>query len=361
LTLDPLQVVSPIGKLNKNLEPKIQNDRLLHAYKIMTLTRFLDAKALNMQRQGKLSTYTSCAGHEATQVGSTFALDDEGVRDWIFPMYRDLGVMLARGVSLQEVFDRFLGNSRDAMKGRDLPNLYSWKKYKVVSSAAPIASGIPVSVGFAMAARLKKDPVIAATYFGDGATSSGEFHVGLNFAGVYKAPCVFICENNQYAISVPLKGQTASKDIATKSVAYGIGGVKVDGNDLLAVYLAVSEAKKRALSGYGPTLIECVTYRLESHSTADDQKRYRDQQEVEEWKAKDPLKRFRAYLEEKGLWNQNKEEALSEEIQNEIDGALREAERVEQPSPRSLITDVYETSPTNLQEQFRTFGMEDGE
>jgi 2-oxoisovalerate dehydrogenase E1 component alpha subunit len=267
-------------------------------------------------------------------------------------MYRDLGVVLARGVSLDELFNKFLGNADDSTKGRDLSNLFAWKRHRIMSSAAPIASHVPVCVGFGMAARMKNEKIVTVSYFGDGATSSGEFHVGLNFAGVYKAPCIFICENNQYAISVPLKMQTASKDIATKALAYGIRGNKVDGNDLLAVYLAVSEAKERALGGGGPTLIECVTYRLGSHSTADDAKRYREEKELLEWQQKDPIKRFRTYLDGKDLWDDEKESALRNEIDNEISLAFRRAESIQSPSDETLLMDVYAEIPSDLRQYF---------
>ncbi len=221
---------------------------LLNAYRLMLLTRLLDSKALALHNQGKIGSYTSSAGHEATHVGSVYGITKH---DYIFPYYRDQGVLLALGVTVKQLLNRYFGNASDDMKGRDLPNLYSYRENRIFSNSAPIASNLQISVGFAMAAKMNKEDIVAISYFGDGATSSGEFHVALNFAGVFKAPCIFVCENNQYAISVPLKRQTASENISMKARAYGIHGETIDGNDFFAVQRAVSEAERSGSEGAG--------------------------------------------------------------------------------------------------------------
>ena len=232
------------------MQSGLTKESLLDAYRVMLLTRLLDSKALALHNQGKIGSYTSSAGHEATHVGSVYGITE---RDYIFPYYRDQGVLLARGVTVTQLLNRYFGNASDDMKGRDLPNLYSYRENRIFSNAAPIASNLQISVGFAMAAKMNKENIVAVSYFGDGATSSGEFHVALNFAGVFKAPCIFICENNLYAISVPLKRQTASENISMKARAYGIHGETIDGNDFFAVQAAVSAARDRDSTRGGST------------------------------------------------------------------------------------------------------------
>jgi len=218
--------------------------------------------------------------------------------------------------------------------------------------AAPIASHVGPAVGFAIAAKMKKDHLVTLSAFGDGATSSSEFHVGMNFAGVYKAPTIFLCENNQYAISVPVTQQTASSSIAIKAKAYGFEGVRVDGNDLLAVYSTVKNAAEKARRGDGPTLVECYTYRLGSHSTSDDWKRYRSKEEVDSWKRKDPILRVRAYLEDtRKIWSDQKEIKLRGEIEEEINKAVSRAESVPPPSVETMFNDVYSDLMQNLKDQ----------
>ncbi len=318
----------------------LTRERLLAAYRVMLLTRLLDSKALGLHNQGKIGSYTSSAGHEAIHVGSVYGIDKQ---DWIFPYYRDQGVLLARGVPVEQLLNRYFGNASDAMKGRDLPNLYSFRECRIFSIAAPIASNLQISVGFALAARMKGENIVAISYFGDGATSSGEFHTALNFAGVYKAPCIFICENNQYAISVPFKRQTASQNVATKARAYGIEGYAVDGNDFFAVQTAVSAARERALEGLGSTLLECLTYRHSAHSTADEWKRYRTQEELEEWMKKDPLKLMKDYLIARSIMTVDNERKLQDELQAEIVAAVKSTENIPPPPEESLFEDVYAT------------------
>ena len=350
LSLEMLQVISPSGEVkDKRLVPTLSDKMLLEAYEKMVLARIVDSKGISLQRQGRLGNYTSCLGHEATQVGSALALREE---DWIFPLYRDIGVILTRGVPVADLFNRLLGNVKDLSKGRDLPNLFAWKTLHIVSNAAPIASNLAPAVGFAMAAKIKHTPLATIVFFGDGATSSSEFHVAMNFAGVYKASTIFVCENNQYAISLPVAKQTASRNIAVKAEAYGFEGVCVDGNDLLAVYKAVSEARERAIKGEGPTLVECVTYRLSDHSTSDDARRYRNEEEMKFWREKEPLNRFLVYLKKRGLWDEKKDDALKKKLDAEVNSVLKEAESAGLPEKDSMFEDVFAKKPDRLQFEF---------
>ncbi len=331
----------------------LTKEELLSAYRTMLLTRLLDQKSLSLHNQGKIGSYTSSAGQEASQVGSVYGLQ---ARDYLFPYYRDQGVLLARGVTPEQLLDRYFGNAADNMKGRDLPNLYSFKELRIFSNSAPIASNIQISVGFAMAAKMKKEDVVAVSYFGDGATSSSEFHVGLNFAGVYKAPCIFICENNQYAISVPVSRQTASKNLSIKAEAYGIAGLTIDGNDFFAVREAVSAARERASKGLGATLIECVTYRYSPHSSSDDWKKYRTSEEVEEWKKKDPVLLFKNKLLAMSILTKESEKKLFDQGQEQVNAAAKTSENVPPPPIDSLITDVYAEIPWNLKDESEQMG-----
>ncbi|MDG6996805.1 MAG: thiamine pyrophosphate-dependent dehydrogenase E1 component subunit alpha [Nitrososphaerota archaeon] len=341
-----LQILKPDGTLSAK-EPSISKDLLLDAYGNIVLTRILDEKVVALQRQGRLGTYVSCAGQEATQIGAVLALEE---KDWIFPMYRDLGMIVQKKVPLDSIMNRLFSNKDDISLGRDLPNAFGWKDHRIFSLAAPIASHVQPAVGFAMAARYRNENTVALATFGDGATSSSEFHGSMNFAGVYKAAVIFLCENNQYAISVPLSRQTASESIAIKARAYGFQGVKVDGNDLFAVYASVKKATEIASRGEGPTLIECVTYRLGAHSTSDDWKKYRSEEEVEKWRKLDPISRLRAYLEKKFNWTNADESELRRKAESAINASLSKAESLGQPELRTMFDDVYAEIPWNLKE-----------
>ena len=347
-----LQILKPDGTLSSK-PPSFSNELLLEAYQNMVFTRLLDDKIVALQRQGRMGTYVSCAGQEATQVGAVLALEE---KDWIFPMYRDLGMIVQKKVPLDSLMNRLFGNDSDASKGRDLPNAFGWKEYKIFSLAAPIASHLQPSVGFAMAAQYKKDDTVSLATFGDGATSSGEFHVSMNFAGVYKAPVIFVCENNQYAISVPLSQQTASESIAIKARAYGFQGIRVDGNDLLAVYSSAKNAVDSARRGDGPTLIECVTYRLGAHSTSDDWKKYRSVEEVEEWRSRDPIARLRVYLERKSVWSEEDDLKFRNSAEAKIGNAINKAESMSVPPIKSMFEDVHSVLSWNLRDDLKEFG-----
>src|SRR5213595_1705504 len=288
-TIEHLSILDSDANLDAALEPEIAPDVLKQMYRAMLLGRRLDERMVRLQRQGRVGTFAPIKGQEASQIGSVFTLRRT---DWMVPSFREAAAMIWRGWPIEKILLFFAGyveGGQPAPDQHDLP------------ITVPVATQLPHAVGLAYAAQYRGDDVVVMAYFGDGATSEGDFHEALNFAGVWHVPVVFVCQNNQWAISVPLKKQTNSKTIAQKALAYGLPGIQVDGNDVLAVYAASREAVDRAQAGEGPTLIECVTYRLGVHTTADDPTKYRSEAEVRAWERKDPLTRFHAYLEKKNL------------------------------------------------------------
>lgn len=337
MSVDWLQILDPEGNVDISLEPALDNEMLKKFYRTMVLTRLYDEKAVKLQRQGRMLTYGSCLGQEASQIGSAFAMKPD---DWFFPAFREHGVQIARGIPMKNLYIYWMG-SEDA--NMELPP----QNFTV---AIPVATQVLHAVGAAWAAKLRKKNIASVVYFGDGATSEGDFHEGMNFAGVFKTPTVFICQNNQYAISLPREKQTASRTLAQKALAYGFEGIQVDGNDALAVYSATKAALDKAKSGGGPTMIECFTYRLAAHTTSDDPTKYRKKDEEEEWWKKDPIKRFRIYLEKKGLWNQDHEEKLQKEATAQIEKAVEEAEAYN-PDFSNMFKYVYAQITPGLKEQ----------
>lgn len=349
--MERLQILSDEGAVTDlKKEPSIPKSTLLKMYETMVVVRTIDTKGLRLQRQGRIGFYIPTTGQEATQIGAVAALDE---KDWIFPAYREPGMPLYRGLSSQEIFDHFFANANDPQKGRRLPGLFGEKeKTNFVNPSAPIGTQIIHAAGAAYAAAYKKDKVCTIVFFGDGATSSNDFHSGMNFAGVNKAPCIFFCQNNQWAISVPFKKQTASGSVAIKAQAYGMPGVQVDGNDILAVYSAVKEALERARRGEGPTLIEAVTYRMGPHTSSDDPTRYRSKEEVEEQRKRDPIIRFENYLKAKKILTEAQVKKIAEEKDEEMNEAIKKAEGTGGVDLHSMFTDVYEEIPWFLQEQY---------
>jgi pyruvate dehydrogenase E1 component alpha subunit len=328
--------------------PPISWEDLLRLYRVMLLNRRLDERMITLQRQGRIGFYIGSIGEEAAIAASAFALED---RDWIVPSYREMSALLLRGYPLFELICQFFGNSCDPAKGRQMPNHYASRDLRFLSISSPVGTQIPHATGLAMAAKLSKTDEVALAYFGEGATSQGDFHVAANFAGVFMAPVVFFCRNNHWAISVPLELQTSSESIAVKAEAYGFDGRRVDGNDVFAVYGATREAVEKARRGDGPTLIEAVTYRVGPHSTSDDPKVYREESMVADWKQRGPLRRLKSYLIEQGHWSEEQDARIEAEIKNEIQEALRKAERVSPPHLDTLFEDVYESLPWHLEEQ----------
>ncbi len=344
------QILDPDGKIvDPDSEPKISDKDLLKMYGAMVLVRALDGKGMRLQRQGRIGFYVSSTGQEATECGAAAALRPG---DWVFPSYREPGVALYRGMTIQTLINQWFGNVHDTHKGRRLPMLFGSRKLDFVNPSAPIGTQIIHAAGAGYAAKYLKDGRVALAFFGDGASSSNDFHSGLNFAAVFKTPTIFLCQNNQWAISVPVSQQTATQRLSEKAIAYGIPCCNtIDGNDILAVYSAVQEAAEKARAGEGPTLIEALTYRVGPHTTSDDPTRYRDKEEVEKWKQADPIKRFSLYLENKGLWTEKYEQELQTQFEEEIDKAVEAAEAAEAPDIETIFTDVYQTMPWHLKEQ----------
>src|SRR5207237_1736631 len=328
--------------------PPLPHEVLLRLYSEMVRLRTLDERMMTLQRQGRVGFYGACTGQEAATLASAIALE---ASDWIFPALREAGAMLLRGFPLVPYLCQIFGNAGDETKGRQMPWHMAWRSVNQVSWSSCIGTQLPPAVAAAMAARIKGDRTVIASYMGDGATSEGDFHVAMNFAGVFKAPVVFICQNNHWAISVPTSKQTASENIAVKAHAYGFPGVKVDGNDAVAVYLAVKDAVNHARNGGGPTLVECETYRIGAHSSSDDPTRYRDEREVEQWRKRDPVDLLRGRLQAWGMWSAREEDELRAQVLEEVNGAIAEAEKKPDPLRESLFDDVYANVPWSLREQ----------
>lgn len=333
----------PLGPL-----PDIDPDTQIRMYRFMLLIRLLDERMMILQRQGRVGFYGACTGQEAPPVATAAALRGG---DWIFPALREGVTMLYRGYPLETYVCQVFGNAGDALKGRQMPSHYADRRVQVVSWGSCIGSQIPQAVGAAWAAKLRGEEDIAVAFMGDGATSSAEFHTGMNFAAVFKAPCLMICQNNHWGISTPTAAQTASRTLVEKAIAYGMPYARVDGNDALAAYAAVKEAADRARAGGGPTFIEMLTYRIGAHSSSDDPRVYRDENEVVQWKKRDPLERMRTYLTSVGLWSDAQEASTRAEFDEEIVSTVTMAEKRPAPASETLFEDVYAEQPWHLKEQ----------
>jgi TPP-dependent pyruvate/acetoin dehydrogenase alpha subunit len=344
-----LHVLRSDGECDPKLEPSLSHDNLLNLYKFMILVRRLNERLLMLQRQGRIGFCVDSSGHEACQIGSAFALTKG---DWLYPYYRDAGMCLVKGLPLKALMDHVFANAEDSSSiGRQLNVHWSSRENNIVSSSSCVASRLAHAVGTAYAMKYKNDKLVCLTTFGDGSTSQGEFHEAMNFAGVWKAPVIFLCENNHYAISTPERYQTASESIAIKAEAYGFEGVLVEGNDILAVYRATKAAVDKARSGEGPTLIEAVTYRHGGHSSSDDPSRYRSKEELDYWKGRDPIHLFQGYLTKKGLINEQEATKIAENVDSEISSAIRESEKSPKPALNTLFTDVYSEMPWHIKEE----------
>jgi pyruvate dehydrogenase E1 component alpha subunit len=338
-----LQVMDDEGKLISDYEPDLTRDDLLSLYRWMVLTRESDQRMLKLQRQGRIGTFGLGTGQEAATCASTFAL---GEKDWFVGGYREIGAHLVRGQSLANTYLYF--------NGYEEANVYP-RPSRTLPVSIIVGAQALHAVGLAYAMKYKGEDARVMTHFGDGATSEGDVHEAMNFASVWQLPVVFFCQNNQWAISVPRSIQTRSLTIAQKAIAYGMPGIQVDGNDALAVYTATTEALARAKAGEGPTLIEAVTYRLLQHTTSDDPTRYRSEKEAEEWWKRDPIPRFRKYLETKGLWDVKKETAFLEDIRAEIEAAVSEFESMKGFKPDAPFDYVLGTTHAVIEEQRADF------
>ncbi|HYJ11665.1 MAG TPA: thiamine pyrophosphate-dependent enzyme [Polyangiaceae bacterium] len=345
---DIVCALRPDGSLDSQHDPGLADSEVEYLYRQMVMTRQMDERLVQLQRQGRIGFHVGSLGEEAAILGSAYAMQKQ---DFLFPCYREFGAALMRGLPLQTFIDNMFGNANDTVLGRQMPNHTTCRDVGWCSISSPVGTQITQAVGFAWAARIKKENKSSLVYFGDGATSSSDFHSGVNFAGVFKVPCVLLCRNNGWAISVPVERQTATKTFAEKAAAYGIPGVRVDGNDLFAVVSVTRRARERGERGEGPTLIEAITYRMGGHSTSDDPKAYRGADALEAWAARDPIERVRDYLTRRGAWDDARERALVEEIDGRFREAVTIAERTPSPPLESMFEDVYESPPWHLQEQ----------
>ena len=357
MKLEVIRVIDDDGKVvHPEREPALTGDDLRRLFRTMLLVRLLDERMLLLQRQGRMGFYLTSLGEEATHIGAAHALR---MGDWLYPAYREIGAALYRGYPLNTFMCQLYGNADDPVKGRQMPVHHSVRRLNFVSVSSPVGSHIPHAVGTAWAAKLQKTEDVALAFFGDGATSTPTFHVSATFAALYKVPAILFCRNNGWAISVPSSTQSASPTFAQKSIAYGMRGVLVDGNDLLAVIHVVAEAAARARRGEGPTLIEARTYRRGAHSTSDDPSVYRDPAEPKAWERRDPIDRIRGYATARGELDAAFEAKAREEINAEIRAALAHAEgRPSKPPLASLVEDVYAEPTPRLREELAALEAE---
>lgn len=312
----------------------------LSMYRTMVLARLCDEAQFRLNRQGRAPFVVPVSGHEGCQVGTAWPFRPG--KDYIVPYYRDMAVCLTVGFTPLEVFLGVFGKRDDpASAGRQMPAHWGSRRLNIVTHSSPIATHLPHAAGIGYAIRYRKQDAVVGTWFGDGATSEGDWHEAMNFAGIHKLPVIFVCENNQYAISVPLSKQMAVKDVATRAAAYGFDGVVVDGNDVLACYQAAAAAVDLARHGGGPTLIEVKTYRYHPHTSDDDDRTYRSREEVEEARAHDPLIVFAAYLDEQGLLDGDGAERIRAELKAEVDAAVDQAWAAEDPDPATVLDNVF--------------------
>lgn len=356
MTAAPIRLIDEAGGWIAPFSCDLGDETLISVYRHMLRARRLDERLSTLQRQGKVSFVASAAGHEAAQVGMAMAV--EAGRDWVYPYYRDIPMIAALGAPLVEIVAQQMATRADPTRGRQMPAHPGSAALNIFTVASPIASHVPASVGTALAQKLAGRGDVTLCTFGDGATSEGDWHAALNFAGAQGAPAVFVCENNGYAISVDFRHQSGSPDVASKAQAYGMPGFRVDGMDPLASYYVVRQAVHAARDGLGPSLVEVYVYRYGAHSNADDDSVYRSAAEKKAWKARDPIPRYRRFLEGRGLWDEAAEQALGAELKQEIDEAVRASE-ASGPVPLGWMFDDVTARPSRqLQQQRERFARE---
>ena len=320
----------------------------LQFYRALRRIRTVDERMQSLQRQGRIGFYGTCTGQEAVPVALGFALQHS---DWVFPALRESSLLLVRGFPLVSYLAQVFGNDRDVLKGRQMPSHMSGRSANVVSWSSCIGTQLTHAVGAAWAAKMRGERMVSAACLGDGATSSADFHSALNFAQVFRVPCVFVCQNNQWAISTPAARQSNTQTFAERALAYAMPAERLDGNDVCGLFLAFQRAAERARAGLGPTFLECVTYRVGPHSTSDDPTLYRSEAEVSEWRARDPIARLARSLEAQGALDAARRRAVDHELSAELDAALEVAEATAPPPRASLFDDVYSELPGHLLEQ----------
>ncbi len=337
-SIDYIQIMDEEGNIDSSLMPKdISDELILKMYRNMALARAFDAKALSLQRQGRIVTYAPLLGQEATQIGSGMAMRDS---DFFVPNFRQHALYLIKGLPIENMFISLRGFEDGAKAPQG---------FRGFPVAVPVGSQVPHAVGLAYALKYKKTGSAVVSYVGDGGTSEGDFSEGINFAGVWKVPLVMIIENNQWAISIPRKNQTAAVTLAQKAFAAGLEGLQVDGNDVIAVYKTIRDAINLAAQNE-PQVIECVTYRLGLHTTSDDPNKYRSPEETKEWERRDPMVRVRKYLTKKGLWNEETEQKMADEYRELIDTGVAKAEAFK-PDPKSMFEHIYSFMPETLKQE----------
>lgn len=329
-----------IGQLTKHRTLGLTDEQAIAMYTNMLTARKFDERCLLLQRAGKIAFHVSGIGQETGQVAAAFALRKH--HDYLLPYYRDYGFVLTMGMTPYELFLSVFSKAEDPNSGgRQMPGHFGCKRLNIVTGSSPVTTQVPHAVGFALAARMRGEhDRIAFVTFGEGSSNQGDFHEGCNFAGVHKLPVVLMCENNQYAISVPVHKQVAGR-VVDRAIGYGFAGVRVDGNDALEVYRVVKEARERALAGEGPTLIEAMMYRLSPHSTADNDMLYRTKEEVESNRQKDGIPRFKHYLIECGIWSEEQDAELHERLKQLINKATNDADKAPYPKPEDTLLHVY--------------------
>lgn len=328
------------SKEKRHEELGLSDEQVLEMFRTMLLARKIDERMWLLNRAGKIPFVISCQGQEAAQVGAAFALDRE--KDYALPYYRDMGVVLAFGMTAKELMLSGFAKAGDPNSGgRQMPGHFGQKKNRIVTGSSPVTTQVPHAVGIALAGKMEKKDLVTFVTFGEGSSNQGDFHEGANFAGVHKLPVIFMCENNKYAISIPVEKQLACKNVSDRAIGYGMPGYTVDGNDPLAVYKAVKEAADRGRRGEGPTLIETVSYRLTAHSSDDDDRVYRDKEEVEEAKKNDSIITFAAYLKEVGVLTEESEKQMLDEIMHIVNEATEYAENAPYAAPEDALKHVY--------------------
>ena len=344
-----LQVLQADGTLHPQAElPEISQQDSLKILETMQYIRVLDERMVAAQRQGRISFYLACTGEEASTVASAAALKPQ---DMIMSQYREQGALAYRGFSSKEFMDQMFSNQNELNKGRQMPIHYGSKALNFMTISSPLGTQIPQASGYAYGQKMAGLEAVTICYFGEGAASEGDFHAGLNMAAVLDCPAIFFCRNNGYAISTPSEEQFAGDGIASRGIGYGVRTIRVDGNDVLAVYTATQEARKIALKLNCPVLIEAMTYRLAAHSTSDDPTGYRSKDEEERWRLKDPVLRFKAWMQSKGWLDEKQNLAFIEQSRKEVLQALKLAEQVPVCAIEQIIEDVYDTPPWHLKAQ----------
>lgn len=318
----------------------LNEETVLDMYRTMLLSRRIDERMWLLNRSGKIPFVISCQGQEAAQVGAAFALDRQ--KDYVLPYYRDVGVVLTFGMTAKDLMLSGFAKEEDPNSGgRQMPGHFGQKKNRIVTGSSPVTTQVPHAVGIALAGKMEGKDLVTFVTFGEGSSNQGDFHEGANFAGVHKLPVIFMCENNKYAISVPIEKQLSCENVSDRAIGYGMPGITVDGNDPLAVYAAVKEAADRARRGEGPTLVETVSYRLTPHSSDDDDRSYRTADEVAEAKTKDSIMTFGAYLKEVGIMGDDLEKQMNDEVMKIVNEATDYAENAPYPKAESAMNHVY--------------------